>query len=247
MGKLGPYELNQIYTGDAIDLAEAIPNQSIDIVFTSPPYNVGLDYGTYKDDIPEDQFWEFQSNWLRDAYRISSEGARLYLVVGDNMLWRIRDIAQELGWRYHQLLAWCKPNLVSRGRISKDWNLLAEWCLLFHKGKRTSMLSGMGTTFNWIVAASCQSNFRGNKHKVHPAQMALEVATKWLSRTPGRIVYEPFAGSGTTCQSAKLLGRSFLAFEIDPETAELARQRVAQMQPLFVPEITQIEMDILSK
>jgi len=249
---LGPYLLgpndtseNGIYCGDARLLAKAIPNESVDIIFTSPPYNVDLDYGGYDDKQPEEVFWQFQEDWLADAFRIAKHRARLYAIVGDAMLWRFQSLAESQGWRFHQLLVWCKPNLVGSGRISKDWSTLTEWCLLFHKTKRTPMQMGPKgiNTHNWIVEASAQSNFSGLQRKVFSAQMAYRVAYAWLARTPGNIIWEPFAGSGTTCMAAKALDRHYLAAEIDPVACELARVRVRQMQPpLFVTQEEQAEL-----
>jgi len=239
---------NQIITGDCRELAQQIPDGSINIVFTSPPYNVGLNYGSISDDLPDNEFWELQETWLTDAYRVAAENARLYVIVSESMLWRIRGVTEDIGWRYHQLLVWCKPNIVNSQRITKEWNCLVEWCLLFHKGKRTPMLSEVQgiNTHNWIVEASPQSNFNGNGKKLHPAQMSLSVARAWLARTPGQIVYEPFAGIGTTCKAAKMLGKWYIGFEKDPTIAEVARQQVAQVQPpLFVlgPEQMVLELE----
>jgi len=61
---------------------------------------------------------------------------------------------------------------------------------------------------------------------------------------PGLIVLDPFSGSGTTAAACKQLGRNYLGFEIDPDTAELARQRVRDTQPpLFVVEHEQLGLD----
>ena len=250
--RLGDYELgpndtpeNGIYLGDCRVLVKTIPDESVDVIFTSPPYNVGMDYGVYDDSLPEEEFWRFQGDWLADAFRVSKEGTRFYAVVGDSMLWGFRSLAEVQGWRFHQLLVWCKPNLVGHGRISKDWNTLSEWCLLFHKGKRTPMQAGPRgvNTHNWIVEASAQSNFGGLQRKVFSAQMAYRVAYNWLARTPGDVIWEPFAGSGTTCMAAKTLGRHYLAVEFDPVTCELARGRTRQMQPpLFIPQKEQLDL-----
>lgn len=250
---LGPYLLgpnsgseNGIYAGDARELAKAIPDESVDIVFTSPPYNKGLDYGVWDDKMPDADFWQFQEDWLTDAFRVAKDGARLYVTVCDDMLWPLHEIGIRIGWRFHQLLAWCKPNLGNPGRISGDWNRTAEWCLLFHKGTRITMLGDVWgvNTFNWIVEASAQSNYNGLRRKVFAAQMAYRVAYTWLARTPGDIIWEPFAGSGTTCMAAKALGRHYLAAEIDPGTAALARDRVRHMvaAPLFVAQPEQLAM-----
>jgi len=189
-------------------------------------------------------YWRFAEEWLLDIYRITKNTGRFYIVLGDELIWQYKSISEEVGWKYHQILVWCKPNIISGGkRITKDWNTLAEWGLLFHKGKRTAMQSGPFNTFNWIIATSTQSNFTGYKKKVHPAQMALEVPLSWIARTPGDIILDPFCGSATTCIAAKMLGRNYIAFEIDPKTAELARERVRNTQPpLFVMEPEQLEL-----
>lgn len=224
---LGPYELNEVYTGDALVLARSIPDESVDIVFTSPPYNVGMAYETTDDSMSEADFWRFQECWLVDAFRVTVGGGRLYATVGDEMMWEFRPLAERVGWRFHQLLVWCKPNLPGR-KITRDWDGLTECCLLFHKERRTSMVNGpFGvTTHNWVVEAAAQSNFHGWQKKVHPAQMPVRVAYCWLSRTPGQVVYDPFLGSGTTAQAARMLGKDWIAFEIGPETADLARERI---------------------
>jgi len=252
MTKLGPYELgpndtpeNGIYQGDCRELAKAIPDKSVDIVFTSPPYNKDLDYGVWDDKMPDSDFWQFQEDWLTDVFRMTKDGARLYVIVCDDMLWPLHEIGIRIGWRFHQLLAWCKPNIVTNKRMSGDWNRLAEWCMLFHKGKRTPMLNEIVgiNTHNWIVEVSAQSNFRGLQRKVFVAQMAYRVAYTWLARTPGDVIWEPFAGSGTTCMVAKALGRHYLAAEIDPVACELARERVRNTQPpLFVAQEKQLDL-----
>jgi len=239
---------NQIVTGDCRELATRIPDESIDIVFTSPPYNVGLNYGFWDDNIEWPQYWEFAKDWLSDAHRVTKSGGRLYLILGDELIWRYKSMSEEIGWKFHQLLAWCKPNIAGGGRITKDWSTLAEWGLLFHKDKRTPMQSGPFNTFNWIIAVSTQSNFGGHKKKLHIAQMALEVPLSWIARTPGAIVLDQFAGSGTTCVASKMLGRDYIAFEIDPDTAELARERVRNTQPpLFVMEPEPAQLDLLQE
>ncbi len=238
---------NAIVTGDARELVKHIPDESVDIVFTSPPYNVGMNYEISDDSVPEDAFWQFQRDWVSETLRITVDRGRMYVVVSDKMLWRFRGLAEECGWRFHQLLVWCKPNIVNSTRIGNDWAQMAEWCLLFHKGKSTPMLAGIWgiNTFNWIVSAATQSNFSGDLHKVHPAQMALQVAYTWLGRTPGNFVYDPFVGSGTTFCAAKRLGKSWVGFEMGTATAERARQRVLNTQPPFpgFNEAMQMKMD----
>lgn len=228
---------NGIYLGDTRQLLRCVPDGSVDIVFTSPPYNAGIKYPNWNDEQPEDLFWRFQREWLTGAFRVTGSGGRLYCTVSDKMLWKMRDIAVSVGWRFHQLLVWCKPNFAgSSGRISGDWTQMAEWCLLFHRTKQTPMLSEVFgvTTHNWIVEASTQSNFNGVRERVHPAQMAFDVAFAWLARTPGNVVLDPFVGKGTTAMAAKALGKQWIGFDNAEGYVTEARQRIAQLQPPLI-------------
>ena len=232
---------NQIVVGDARELVRRLPDESVDIVFTSPPWNKGIEYGSWNDQMPEDAFWDFQEDWTKDAYRVSALGTRLYSVISEDMIWRFREIAEKAGWRFHQILLWCKPNMVHTRRISSDWNMMVEYCLLFHKVKKTPMLNKVEgvNTHNWIEAVSAQTNYSGNNKKIFPAQMNFDVAFTWLARTPGKVLFEPFAGSGTTIVAAKMLGLDYIAFEIDPETTNLARKRVSETNPPLFTNLSQ--------
>lgn len=242
---LGPYPLNSIITGDCREMAKAIPNGSVDIVITSPPYNVGLQYDGYCDKVDDAEHQALNQHWLTDAYRISRDGTRLYAISSDKMLWWFRDMAIDCGWTYGQLLTWCKPNFVGMsGRITNDWNYMTENILLFRKGKRTSMMNGEGTTHNWFVEAVPQSNFTDGR--IHPAQMPVSLCIRLIDRTPGEIVYDPFCGSASVLVAAKKLGRKYLGIELVPEVAERARQRLDNTQPplIVVPQPTQKEFDL---
>lgn len=67
---------------------------------------------------------------------------------------------------------------------------------------------------------------------------------RWINSFKG-IVLDPFCGGGTVPAACKILGRNYIAFEINPETAEIARERVCNTQPpLFVPEPEQLELNV---
>ena len=248
---LGPYLLgpndtpeNGIYAGDARVLAEAIPDGSVGIIITSPPYNVKLNYVGYDDNISHEDFLEFNRQWLVSAYRIAQDSCRLYAVVGDHMLWWFRELAEGAGWTYAQKLTWCKPNFTAGPKISPDWNFMSEDILLFRKGKRTPMLDGRlhTTTHNWFVEAVPQSNYK--EGRIHPAQWPVSLPLRILARSPGDPVLDLFAGSGSALVAAKMLRRPFIGFELVASVADLARQRIAQTQPpLFVPEPEQLPLD----
>ena len=234
---------NQIVTGDAISVMAHLPSESIGLIITSPPYNIGLNYIGYDDNLSADEFRNFNFKWLSIAYRICIDGARMYVVVSDQMLWWFRDLAEKAMWTFAQKLVWCKPNLCGKGgrKISEDWNFMTEDILLFRKGKRTPMQSGLSTTHNWFVETVPQSNFKEGRD--HPAQWPLNLPLRILSRTPGEPVLDMFVGSGQALRAAKILGRKYIGIELVEDVAELARKRVRETQPpLFVPEPEQLDL-----
>ena len=220
--------LNKIICGDSIDVMKEIPDESIDITITSPPYNLGLKYDTYDDNITLAGYEAFSLNWVYEAFRVTKDTGRLYLVLDDKLIWMMKPLAEEIGWDFVQLLTWCKPNFAGRGRINGDWNFMSEFVLLFRRGKRNMMLtSDLTTTHNWFVETSPQSNFkRDYQQKVHPAQMPVNLVRKWIARTPGQVVLDPFCGAGSVCIAAKELNRDYIGIDMSKNYCELAKDRL---------------------
>jgi site-specific DNA-methyltransferase (adenine-specific) len=219
-----------IYHGDC---RQVLPELGVtaDIVFTSPPYNVGIDYGeAYFDKKPLADYKRWLRSCLRKTFAATADPSRLYLVIGDNSLWWVRAMVEKVGWRYHQKLTWCKSNLCGTTlKISGDWNYLTEDILLFHKGKRTAMLGEVRSvrTFNWIMASSPQSQYRDNR-RVHPAQFPVLLPKTILARTPGETVLDPFLGSGSSAVAAKSLNKKCIGCDVSERYCEIAARRCSQ-------------------
>ena len=210
-----------------------LADESVGVILTSPPYNIGLKYDGYFDEIPHDEHVAFTRAWIKESFRVAKEGARAYFILSDSMMWWTKPIAEEIGWTFGQILTWCKPNFVGKaGRIGGDWNYMSEPILLFRKGKRTPMLASYGVnTHNWFKETIPQSNFK--EGRIHPAQLPVSLCFKILARTPGDPILDPFAGSGSVLVAAKQLGRHHIGFDIVPSTCQKARTRVRQSQTLM--------------
>ncbi len=87
------------------------------------------------------------------------------------------------------------------------------------------------TTFNWFNISSPQSQFNGEKRKVHPAQFPVELAYRLLARTPGDVVLDPFCGSGSTLVAARKLGRHSIGIDVSADYIRIAEQRLEATQP----------------
>ena len=207
---------NQIVTGDARELAKRIPDESIDLIFTDPVYDRIEDY-----------------EWLAEtAARVLINGGMLLAQIDQK-----NRFAAECSMRPFlnplPLIAEVYPFAKSYTGFS---NIMSGWkpyIWLFKGEKRRGKFAvdrhhggGVDKRFHkWGDSAKFFVNY-----------------TNALSDI-GDALFDPFVGSGTVPAVCKILGRNYIAFEIDPETADLARGRVLNTQPpLFVPEPEQLEL-----
>jgi len=203
-GKIGPYDLNTIVTGDARELARAIPNESVDLIFTDPVYDRIDDY-----------------RWLAEtAARVLVQGGSIVAQAGtrnrfeaERAMYSValdrRPLLAEIQtgggyqmWADRTVIGW-KPYIwMSRGFPAWDW-------------MRDILKGG------------------GQDKRVHIWGDSVTVFANWINRLVSvcAIVFDPFTGGGTVPAVCKMLQRDYIAFEIDPDTAAMARQRVAETQP----------------
>lgn len=227
-GKLGPYLLgpndeNQgIYIGDARELARAIPDESVDMIFTDPPYPKRF----------ADAF-----SVLGVMGRTLKDGRRLLTLCGH---YQIPDVLQAINGIlvYDWIIANAAAGRTAAMFQKRVW---ATWkpCLVFRRGS----IDNHGNFANDLFTSDREAfKFAKIFHEWgQGAPFFAYYIDRWTR--PGDIVLEPFCGGGTTAAVCKQLGRRWLAFEIDPNTAERARERVRNTQPpLFVPEPEQLEL-----
>ena len=70
-------ETNKIINGDCIKVMASLPESCVDLIVTSPPYNVGIDYDSYNDRQSMEDYWQFTKNWLSESYRILKDDGRI--------------------------------------------------------------------------------------------------------------------------------------------------------------------------
>ena len=218
-GMLGPYILgpndtpeNGIYTGDARELAQAIPDESIDLIFTDPVY---------------DQIDDYQ--WLTEM------AAKKLKVTGSLLVFQWAGFLREtfmvvLSLAYEGLLALYIPNRTKDTRNKVGFN---KWtpCLWMSRGQVKSPKA------HDILRCNAFEPVFGDGSSNHPWSKSPEFFAYYITALKPEVILDPFCGGGTVPAVCKMLGRKYLAFEIDPEVAEKARERVRNTNPpLFVLE-----------
>lgn len=222
---LGPYRLGPnddencgIYTGDAEELARAIPDRSVDLVFTDPPY-------------PYKYIHTFSSLAKLSRRVLSSDGLVLCYSGQTYLPEVIARLCEHLHYR------WTIAVMHGSSQIVWGARAIAGWKPIFVLSARAT--STKDTIIHDVVMPSHRDK------RFHAWGQSDYEAIKYIDKLTSEedIVLDPFAGGGTIPAACKVLGRRYLAFEIGPDVAEDARERVRKMQPpLFVSEIEQMGM-----
>jgi len=218
---IGPYLLgpndtreNGIYTGDARLLAEAIPDHSVDLIFADPEYDEIDDY-----------------RWLAEtAARVLKPDGAYLAFCGIGWLAETLQALKDGGMPHRWLCAVFVPGAGSRVCL----NTFGNWQALVWGGgiPRHTMSDAIISH-----TATLTGTHRWKKNLVPLAKYI-----SWFIDV-GMTVFDPFTGGGSVPSCCVMLDRKYLAFEIDPDTAKQARERVATTQPpLLTIEHEQLEL-----
>jgi modification methylase len=249
-----------IIAGDCIAALERLPEESVDLVFADPPYNLQLageltrPDNSRVDGVEEawDKFADFASydrftrDWLAAARRVLKPDGTLWVIGSYHNIYRVGTILQDLGYWVLNDIVWRKTNPMPnfRGRRFTNAHETMIWAARDEKAK--------GYTFNyealkaanedvqarsdWLIPlCTGEERLKGaDGKKVHPTQKPEGLLARVLlsSSKPGDLVIDPFNGTGTTGAVAKRLGRSYIGFERDKTYAKAAEARIAAVEPL---------------
>jgi len=229
--RLGPFFPDTLYEGDALTLMPRVPDGSIDLIVTDPPFAIDfkaqrLNYNRTGSnvlegyhEIPEEEYGDFTRQWIGEAARVLAPTGSMYIFSGWN---RLRDILEGIdaaGLATINHLIW----KYQFGVFTKKKYVTSHYHILFvaKDPKRY--------TFNkidhypedvWVIN---REYWKGRKKT--PTKLPAELVRKILlySSNPGDLVLDPFIGSGTIAAVAQQEGRHFLGFEVVPEYCAFAR------------------------
>ncbi len=244
--------VDQIICGDSKNILSKLPNNCVDLVFTSPPYNFGLNYMENNDTIDWIRYFDKLFEIFEECIRILKYGGRI--VVNIQPLFSdyipchhiISNFFMEKGLIWKGEILWEKNNYNCKYTAWGSWKSPAspylkytwEFLEVFCKGS----LKKDGVSANadidsesfkeWVVAKWSIAPERKMKQFDHPAMFPEELAKRvlLLFSFKGDVVLDPFAGVGTTCVAAVKNNRKFLGIDIVPEYCDTARKRLEGVQ-----------------
>lgn len=238
--------INKIYLGDCIEIIKTFPNNFVDFVFTSPPYNVKIPYDNYHDNKEFDEYWQWCEEWLKEIYRILKPDGRCcivhYLSCGNSgnrysPISMIDNIQRKIGFKHHAIIVW-NDITISKYTAWGSWlsasspyiNCPFE-CILVtfkHSWKKLSKGKSTITPKEFQEASTGIWNIGTTRNKNHPAVFPEKLAKRAINMFTyeGDLVLDPFCGIGTTCVAAKKLNRNYIGIDISEKYVKLTEKKL---------------------
>jgi len=264
--------LNKIILGDCLEVMKQIPDESIDLIFADPPYNLQLTNDLWRPNETKvngvneewDKFKSFEDyddftfKWLKECHRILKKNGTIWVIGTYHNIFRIGKIMQDLGYWILNDIIWIKTNPMPNFKGTR-FNNAHETLIWASKNKDSKYTFNYKTmkTYNddlqmrsdWYIPI-CQGDERIkiNGQKAHPTQKpeALLYRIITASSKPGDIVLDPFAGTGTTLAVAKKLNRRFIGIEKERFYVNVCKKRLNKIKP-YNAELLKYPLEIKQK
>ncbi len=246
---------------DNILKTNTIEQNGIDLIVTSPPYNVDIKYNSHNDQISYEKYLEFSFKWLTRCYNWLKSDGRLCLNIpldknkgGQQSVGAdITLIAKKIGYKYHSTIIWNEGN-ISRRTAWGSWLSASspyviapvELILILYKenwkktsGSKKSDIS-KEEFIEWTNGV-WTFNGESKKRVGHPAPFPVELPYRCIKLFSfiDDTILDPFVGSGSTLIASYLTKRRGIGIDIDDDYCKIAKKRLLNEADLDKPSIFQ--------
>jgi modification methylase len=256
--------INDIVSGDCVEIMRGLENESVDMVFADPPYNLQLNGDLHRPnnslvdavDNDWDQFEsmkvydEFTREWLGAARDALKPNGSIWVIGSYHNIFRVGSILQDLGYWILNDVIWRKTNPMPnfRGRRFTNAHETLIWAAkskeskyCFNYDSMKALNEDLQMRSDWFIPLCTGSERLKNKdgQKAHPTQKPESLLHRVImaSTKPEQLVLDPFFGTGTTGAVAKKLGRNFIGIEREKEYIKVAKKRIDAVTPIEEKEI----------
>jgi len=239
-----------IYKDDILKI-NSILNNSVDLIVTSPPYNVDIHYNSHSDNLAYSEYLEFTRKWIKKCFDLTRSSGRFLLNIpldknkgGQQSVGAdITKIAKDIGWKYHSTIVWNEGNISRRTAWGSYMSASApyviapvELILVLYKDSWKKI---GGSRKNDITKKEFMDwtngvwTFNGQNKKGaggHPAPFPVELPRRCIKLFSfiGDTVLDPFVGSGSTLIASYLHNRKGIGVDIDKHYCDIAISRLKQ-------------------
>lgn len=239
-------ETNKIYHGNCIELMKEIPDSSIDLILTDPPYDLqksfiivrnGGKYGKAKTINPNFD-WDNKVDyiWINECYRVLKEFGVFIVFYNMRYIQSIIEYGESLDFYLRQVCGWHKSNPVPQVRKVK-WASALELFIIMTKGKGKHTFNWeLGYKHNVLESPICMGNERTEHETQKPIKIFKEIIEYWSKEND--IVLDPFIGSGTTAATCIRTNRNFIGIEINEKYYNIAKKRIDKEMELKFSQLS---------
>jgi len=246
--------VDQVINGDSLQILAQIPDNTVDMCFADPPFNLDKKYGTYKDQRAVEDYLAWCERWLRELVRITKPSGSIFvhnipkwLTYYAGILNQIAHFRHWIAWdamsaplgktllpAHYGILFYSKQAKGTKFFEVRAPHKTCRECGAFLKdygGKKDQMHPfGMLVSDVWTDIHRIRHNKRRDPH---PCQLPIHLLERLILMTTdeGDLVLDPFLGTGTTAIAAKRLSRHYIGVELDPLYTQVARDKLARTQP----------------
>ena len=232
-----PLEINKIHCMDCLEGMKQIPDNSVDLIVTDPPYETNymdkleglnrIKKSNCKHKIQSVDKKGLKLDWEKltnQFYRILKKDTHTYIWCAEKQIITIIQSMQKQGFKFVQILIWYKARVTPDMTFGHKYMYNNEFCLYFQKGwsKLRSQKGNHSVIYHKVMGEQ--------QKQVHPTQKPLKIFRKFIKNSSDEndLILDPFMGSGTTAVACKQLNRNFIGFEISQEYVDIANKRLAQ-------------------
>lgn len=242
--------LNQVLNTDVMNVLRDLPDNSIDMIYADPDYNVGIDYGGHKYNFKWDNYIDWYGDLMRESMRVLKEKGNLFTInfPKQNSYLRVKHLdaiayhVQDYSWVYKPVIGMSKRRFTTGHRSilhatkSKENNFYKEAVAIPYvsiNDKRTqATIKDKGYTgrmpYSWFKFNTV--NNVSKEKTIHPCQIPLKLARMLFnaSTIKGDTIFVLFGGSGGEVFLAKHMGRNFISCELNKDYHEMILDRLEQ-------------------
>ena len=244
---------NQIICGDVIEVLKKIPDNSVEVTFADPPFNLNKKYGNHLDKMSSGDYIRWCEQWLSEMVRITKPEGSIFvhnipkwLIYFANHLNKIAHFKHWIAWdsmstplgktllpAHYGILFYTKSPTGFKFNELRSPHKKCRKCgeMIKDYGGKKDQINPYGTLLN-DVWADIHRIRHSNRRDEHPCQLPEPLLERLIlmSTDEGSTILDPFIGAGTTALAAKRLGRNFIGIDIDPKYKSIVENKLKQVK-----------------
>lgn len=248
--------INKIIQGDCLEVLHKIPDNSVDVTFADPPFNLKKKYHLYNDKHEVKEYLTWCQKWLKEMVRITKPTGSIFvhnipkwLIYFASYLNKIAIFRHWIAWdamgsplgktllpNHYGILYYVKSEKFK----FYDIRLMHKRCRTCHYilqdyGGKKDQMHQFGPLVSDVWTDIHRIRHRTRRDE-HPCQLPVHLIERLLlmSSDENDIVLDPFIGTGTTAIAAKKLGRRYIGIDIDPKYVEITEKKLSQVNPTVI-------------